>query len=174
MECFVSSRRGAPWLAPTRGASSHDDGHKRTNSRHLSLTTPTAIKPSSDKGRNTQLGAEIRRLRKSRGLSQGALAEAVGIAQRQLQKYEVGTIRVPATTLFLLSVALKFPITAFFDPQGEFVDRPPPRSEPLDTVSLANDTRRLVKVFSRIRDPALRAHVIAIIKRLSDAIPTAR
>ena len=45
------------------------------------------------------VGARIRLLRKLRGLSQQALAEAAGVTFQQIQKYERGANRVSASML---------------------------------------------------------------------------
>ena len=45
------------------------------------------------------VGARIRLLRKVRGLSQQALAEAAGVTFQQIQKYERGANRVSASML---------------------------------------------------------------------------
>ena len=41
----------------------------------------------------------LKALRKSKGLTQRDMAEAMGIAERNYQRYEHGEINVPATTL---------------------------------------------------------------------------
>ena len=45
------------------------------------------------------VGARIRTIRKSRGLSQGALGAALGLTFQQVQKYERGANRVSASKL---------------------------------------------------------------------------
>jgi len=55
------------------------------------------------------VGARIRLLRKVRGLSQQALAEAVGVTFRQIQKYERGAHRVSAAMLSRIASALDVP-----------------------------------------------------------------
>lgn len=60
------------------------------------------------------VGARLRALRIQRGLSQGAVAERVGLTFQQLQKYEKGTNRVSASKLFELAGILDVPVQEFF------------------------------------------------------------
>lgn len=53
------------------------------------------------------LGLRIRLRRKSRGVSQGALADAVGITFQQIQKYERGFNRVSFSRLVEIAQALE-------------------------------------------------------------------
>lgn len=49
------------------------------------------------------------------GLSQQKLGETLGLTFQQVQKYERGTNRISAGTLFELSSALKVPVSFFFE-----------------------------------------------------------
>src|SRR6201996_8435768 len=60
------------------------------------------------------VGARIRLLRKVRGLSQQALAEAAGVTFQQIQKYERGANRVSASMLSLIATTLKTPVSEMF------------------------------------------------------------
>lgn len=53
------------------------------------------------------IGSRIRAIRILRGLSQTQLADVLGITFQQIQKYEKGTNRVAASTLVMISEALK-------------------------------------------------------------------
>ena len=61
------------------------------------------------------VGANLRRLRQEKSLTQQLLAARMAISYQQLQKYEQGTNRIAASTLYELSWILDVPITAFFD-----------------------------------------------------------
>jgi transcriptional regulator with XRE-family HTH domain len=63
---------------------------------------------------DVSVGANIRRTRKARGVSQQALAEAVGITFQQIQKYESGANRVSASRLWTIANTLEVPIVDFF------------------------------------------------------------
>lgn len=60
------------------------------------------------------VGARIRLLRKVRGLSQQALAEAAGVTFQQIQKYERGANRVSASMLARIARALDAPVSEMF------------------------------------------------------------
>lgn len=60
------------------------------------------------------VGARIRLLRKVRGLSQQALAEAAGVTFQQIQKYERGANRVSASMLARIAGTLGAPVSEMF------------------------------------------------------------
>ncbi len=60
------------------------------------------------------VGARIRLLRKVRGLSQQALAEAAGVTFQQIQKYERGANRVSASMLSRIATTLQTPVSEMF------------------------------------------------------------
>jgi len=60
------------------------------------------------------VGARIRLLRKVRGLSQQALAEAAGVTFQQIQKYERGANRVSASMLSRIATTLDAPVSEMF------------------------------------------------------------
>lgn len=64
------------------------------------------------------VGARIRLLRKLRGLSQQALAEAAGVTFQQIQKYERGANRVSASMLARIASALEAPVAEMFGEAG--------------------------------------------------------
>lgn len=60
------------------------------------------------------VGARIRLLRKLRGLSQQALADAAGVTFQQIQKYERGANRVSASMLARIAATLNTPVSELF------------------------------------------------------------
>ena len=64
---------------------------------------------------NVYLGKRLRRRRLLLGLSQNALAVAVGVRFQQIQKYECAANSMSAARLWQLSEALDVPVTYFFD-----------------------------------------------------------
>ena len=61
------------------------------------------------------VGARIRLLRKMRGMSQQALAEAAGVTFQQIQKYENGANRISFSRLVQISRALRCRVTDLMD-----------------------------------------------------------
>ncbi len=75
------------------------------------VTEPTipgiiAIMPAKDSAFFQALGCRIAQARKERGMTQQALAEALGIAQQTLGHYEVARARIAADLLPRLADAL--------------------------------------------------------------------
>jgi transcriptional regulator with XRE-family HTH domain len=65
------------------------------------------------------LGKRLRQRRRTLGLTQQQIAEAVGVRFQQIQKYECGANRISAARLWLLAKALQAPVSAFFEGLGD-------------------------------------------------------
>ena len=65
------------------------------------------------------VGARIRAFRIQAGMSQGKLADAIGLAFGQIQKYENASNRVSAGRLVQIAAALGQEVAAFFEPTPE-------------------------------------------------------
>lgn len=63
-------------------------------------------KARSASARDRTIGANMRRERLARDLSQTTIAEALGVTFQQVQKYEKGTNRVAAVTLIDIASAI--------------------------------------------------------------------
>ncbi|WAJ26825.1 helix-turn-helix domain-containing protein [Antarcticirhabdus aurantiaca] len=81
------------------------------------------------------LATRIREARISKGLTQSALADEIGVTYQQYQKYESGQNRITAARLFRLARALDLPISRFFslDERG----RAPPAVDQDDCLIVA-------------------------------------
>lgn len=62
-----------------------------------------------------QIADKLKTCRKLSNLTQGSVAEKLGVTFQQLQKYEASKNRVSASRLFKLSKILNVPISFFFD-----------------------------------------------------------
>ncbi len=69
------------------------------------------------------VGQRIRQRRWQVGVTQGQLAEKVGIRFQQIQKYETGANRVSASRLWDIAEVLDVPVSYFFEDMDE---GPPP------------------------------------------------
>lgn len=66
------------------------------------------------------IGTALRNLRRSAGLSQQAIAQRIGVAYQQIQKYEAGKNRISASRLWDFAQILGAPVASFFpDPRSE-------------------------------------------------------
>jgi transcriptional regulator with XRE-family HTH domain len=73
-------------------------------------------------------------------MSQGALAQAIGLTFQQVQKYEKGTNRISASVLVQLAHALNVPVRSFFDgleSGGDLPEAPLMQPSKLDVEILA-------------------------------------
>lgn len=61
------------------------------------------------------IGGRIRELRVEAGISQGALAAAIGVTFQQVQKYENGTNRIAVSRLLMIARALRVRPNLLFD-----------------------------------------------------------
>jgi len=109
------------------------------------------------------VGARLRLRRMQKGLSQSALAQAVGVTFQAVQKYESGDIRVSASRLYEIAKFLETDVGFFF--AGDTIEEP--------SCSGAGDeldgrrTLQLVRAFHAIRDPQLQTDVLRLVSRLS-------
>ena len=70
------------------------------------------------------VGVRVRTRRKSMGLSQGALAEHLGLTFQQVQKYERGTNRVSASMLVHIAEKLQCSVSMLIGETERGVDLP--------------------------------------------------
>lgn len=115
------------------------------------------------------VGARLRFRRMSMGMSQEALAEAVGLRFQQIQKYEKGQNRIGAGRLFHLANALKVPIAFFFEdlPQSQGEDLGAAR-RPLDFLNRP-EGMELARHFMAIPDATTRRKLIELVRSLAEA-----
>jgi transcriptional regulator with XRE-family HTH domain len=102
-----------------------------------------------------RIGALIREQRLLQNLAQGQLAQAVGVTQHQLQKYETGENRITASRLVECARALKVPVAWFYHSIGT------PSEPSVTTSELTSAERALVEVF-RSLDPGRQKQLIDI------------
>ena len=109
------------------------------------------------------VGARIRLLRKLRGLSQQALAEAAGVTFQQIQKYERGANRVSASMLARIASALDAPVSEMFGEAG-------PASGAVDEVAelLAEPgALELLRAFTALPRGPARAALVDFVRALN-------
>lgn len=123
---------------------------------------------------DVHVGGRIRLRRTLLGISQEALARAIGLTFQQVQKYEKGANRVSSSRLADLANALDVSIPYFFDDMSAGVGAQSPSAllkagqRPMaidheDDPLSRRETLELVRAYYRIGDPAVR-------KRLRDLV----
>jgi transcriptional regulator with XRE-family HTH domain len=108
------------------------------------------------------VGERIRTRRTSLGLTQEHLANALNISYQQVQKYETGANRVSAGRLFELARALDSDVNYFFSGLDESAS-----PQPLDHGGKNRSTIELVRNYTTIDDPEIRAAVSGLIKSIA-------
>ena len=94
------------------------------------------------------VGARIKALRKTAGMSQEALATQVGVSFQQLQKYERGANRVSASKLFDIAEVLGVDISVFFE--GLQSRAKPAQNTLLQRIAADEALLRLVTVYEKL------------------------
>jgi transcriptional regulator with XRE-family HTH domain len=156
----------------------------------MSANPNVKIHASSDEGvskRNNMTKQEVdihvgKRLRQRRtmlGLSQEALAKAVGITFQQVQKYEKGANAMSASRLYEFACFMRVPVAHFFeglDAQSEPSLTPAAgfsetARESFDhAVAPVSDRESLemMKAFKRIREQAMRKRLADLVRAIAD------
>jgi len=114
-----------------------------------------------------KIGIKIKRIRKSWGLSQGELAERIGISFQQIQKYEKGSTRISVMRLQQISEVLGVNITAFFEEEEKIPKvsdsalRYTPGGAPLEMfLPLNKEEMTLLKLFRKTKNRKIREGIL--------------
>jgi len=112
------------------------------------------------------VGRNVRIWRMANGLSQGQLADRLGITFQQVQKYEVGGNRVPTGRLVKIAAILGVPISVLFEGTNA---AEPSRS----LLALVSDSRsfRLAHAFTAIKNNSLRLSLVNLVERIAASVP---
>jgi transcriptional regulator with XRE-family HTH domain len=120
---------------------------------------------------DVRIGARVRLRRAVLGLTLEELGSRVGLSLQQIQKYEAGASRIPATRLYEISQVLDVPISWFFDTSnfasGKAIAEPGSHRGASREASVKQDLENLVSLFSTIQDPRLRLKIIELVELLA-------
>ena len=118
------------------------------------------------------VGRRVRMRRKMVAMSQGQLADAVGITYQQVQKNEKGINRIGASRLQQISHILQVPVAFFFEgapnastPHGSHGSALS-MAQIDDFVSDSNGLR-LIEAFMRIDNAALRRRIVMLVQEIA-------
>ena len=111
------------------------------------------------------LGKRVRRRRVELRLSQAALAERLGVACQQVQKYEGGKNRIAVSRLIDIATALDAPVSYFISGlapsrggrDGDVADAP---------VMASTEGAEMFRLFGRVTTAAERQHILAVVRAL--------
>ncbi|MGU3542059.1 helix-turn-helix domain-containing protein [Methylobacterium sp. A52T] len=121
------------------------------------MANPTP-KPKQTTAIDHGVGSRIAFLRAANGLSQSALASALGVSFQQVQKYETGKNRVGAGRLQAIAERLGVPVSSFFEPEPEATTDSGPA---LLRVAGAVE---LLRAYNQIADDQMRRDVLSLVK----------
>jgi len=141
---------------------------------------------------DVHVGKQLRMQRIVMGLSQEALAKAVGITFQQVQKYERGINRMSASRLYDFARVLSVPVAYFFEAYeavspatavaGQAQDYKygtPPTSGVAEAAEvsfdydqvLTRETLELMRCFHRLKTPLLKRRFVDLIRAVSEDKP---
>lgn len=106
------------------------------------------------------IGALIRQLRKSSGMSQMQLADRIGVSYQQVQKYEKGINKLSLSRLKQISNALGVNISIFLD-EEEMVKTGEAKA---NYIGLSNDEAKLLMFYRRLQGKKLRTGFLEILE----------
>ncbi len=121
------------------------------------MANPTP-KPKQTTAIDHGVGSRIAFLRAANGLSQSALASALGVSFQQVQKYETGKNRVGAGRLQAIAERLGVPVSSFFEPEPEASTENGPA---LLRVAGAVE---ILRAYNQIADDQMRRDVLSLVK----------
>lgn len=129
------------------------------------------------------VGTRVRQRRSLLGMSQTALANAVGLTFQQIQKYERGFNRIGSSRLFEFAKVLDVPVSYFFDeiPSNVLTARPAsgrnrdglseaaaPFEQEKDPL-IRRETLELVRAYYKVRESRVRKRIADLVKSLGTA-----
>jgi transcriptional regulator with XRE-family HTH domain len=112
---------------------------------------------------DAMVGAKIRVLRVSRGLSQSDLAGEIGVTFQQVQKYEKGANRVGASRLSQIANVLGISVGELFEPSRQ---RPSDGDSPFKLLTEPGAVR-VLKAYVQTTDPRLRRAIVNLIEGIA-------
>ncbi len=115
------------------------------------------------------VGRRIAARRSAMGLSQTALAQRIGISPQQVQKYEAGANRIPASRLSAVAVALGITPGSLFPDQAIVAD-PAGTQDDLSVLRFMTATaegRAMAAAFPLISDRTVRQALARITEALA-------
>jgi transcriptional regulator with XRE-family HTH domain len=118
----------------------------------------------NEKAIDRLIGSNIRANRLARGLSQGKLAELVGVTFQQVQKYEKGTNRAGGSRLVQIAEALNVPVVSLFE--NVEVSQDPVPSE-IAGLIVNRHAIRLLRAFAKIKANASQQALVTLAEEMA-------
>jgi transcriptional regulator with XRE-family HTH domain len=109
------------------------------------------------------IGARMRLRRKTLGMSQGALADRIGVSFQQVQKYERGANRVSGSTLVAVAAALDISVGWLVGEDGAIADV----AEDLVQALAITGAVELLEAYAAIPKASARAALTALAQEMA-------
>lgn len=126
---------------------------------------------------DSYVGKKLKQRRTMMGLSQEAVAKAVGVTFQQVQKYEKGSNAMNASRLFEFANFMNVPVAYFFEGIEEDIAGRSVRSGFAESASLAFDhenvasdreSLEVMKSFTRIKEPVIRKRLADLLRAVAE------
>jgi transcriptional regulator with XRE-family HTH domain len=114
------------------------------------------------------VGTRIRTQRLIREMSQTDLGDHLGVSFQQVQKYEKGKNRVGASRLQTIAKVLDVPVSFFFAEDNASRHANEENTDAVFNLLNTSRTIKLVKDFSRIKDPALQQSIVSLVEKVAN------
>ncbi|WP_309643953.1 helix-turn-helix domain-containing protein [Phenylobacterium sp.] len=111
------------------------------------------------------IGARMRLRRKSLGISQGALADRIGVSFQQVQKYERGANRVSGSTLVAVAGVLDTTVGWLVGEEGAISDA----ADDLVQALAMSGAVELLEAFVDIPKASARSALVALAREMATA-----
>ena len=115
------------------------------------------------------VGSRVRMRRKMLNMSQGKLADPLGVTFQQVQKYEKGSNRISASRLQEAARILRVPVPFFFEgAPGRVGSDEKSKAFPayVSEFVSSSDGLRLIAAFTRIDNPAMRRRIVGLVRAI--------
>ena len=119
---------------------------------------------------DAMLGARLRTLRVSRGISQAVLAEKIGVSFQQVQKYERGANRVGANRLVQIAAVLDVSVTEFFE---SVRTKSPGLKSPIHLLAEPG-AWQVLEACAHEPSPRVRSCIVKLMESIADRNPEAK
>ena len=111
-----------------------------------------------------EIGRRLKIRRLDLGISQTAVADALGLTFQQVQKYEKGANRISAGRLQRLAEILDVPIAYFYDEKIAGTKKHQTAFALLETAY----SLRLIRAFNRIKDRRIQLRTVELVEGIAD------
>ena len=139
----------------------------------MKMAKAASLKSISKQDIDAHVGKRLRQRRTMMGLSQEAVAKAVGITFQQVQKYEKGSNAMNASRLYEFARFMNVPVAYFFEglePSSErsqgFAEATAEKFEHRGVSD--RESLEIMKAFKRIKEQVIRKRLADLVRAVAD------